>query len=131
MIGIFQRLLAGDHNVRREFKAARVFWRKFFKGKRRWTAEQFTEWFNIHQVSYNHAIGAENPSAKETFALTCLGTLYDEASGWEKNGKLAVKVAKAILASTMSLEILHYARKVVAIYHLDFEDDELRRIIQR
>ena len=131
MISIFQRLLRGDRKVVSEFEKARVFWSNFFKGKHQWTVEQFIEWFNMHQVSYNHAIDAENPSAKQTFALTCLGSLYDEQSGWEKNGKLAVKVAKAILASTMSLEIPLVAREVIKLYDLDHEDNELRTVIRR
>jgi hypothetical protein len=123
MIEVIQSFVDRDPVVVSRFQKAHVFWTKFFADKTEWSKEQFTDWFNIYQVSFNAAIDAENIFARKIFALTCLRALSN--NGVVLNQALARRVMKAMLASSMSWEVKYYACSAIKIYKLS-GDKELK-----
>jgi hypothetical protein len=133
MIALVMRLLdkRGD-DLASSFRAARRFWRKFFKDKRDWTVEQFAEWFGMHQASFGRLFDDRDwPFAKEVFGLTMVASLYDETGGWEETADLALRAIKGLLRSTASLEVKLHAKHAAKLFYLDEKDDELREMCER
>ncbi|HEV2161346.1 MAG TPA: hypothetical protein VGR52_03800 [Stellaceae bacterium] len=119
MIWAVLDLMDGDQQTLKAFVAAGKFWDNFFQDKRKWSVEEFRAWFSKFQVRYEHALpGDDRPFKKRIMALTCLGSLYRKGSEFGDNRDLAVKVAKALLTSDVSLEVKHFAVDVVKLFDL-------------
>jgi hypothetical protein len=127
MMEVIQSLIDCDPVIVCHLQKARVFWTNFFADKTDWSKQQFTDWFNIYQVSFNAAIDAENVLAKEIFALTCLKALLGKDV--VPNRALASRVMKAMLVSSMSWEVKYYACSAIKIYQLPC-DEELKAAIR-
>ena len=52
------------------------------------------------------------------------------SNGWEENGGLAIRVAKALLHNTMSGEVKNAAVGAVKLFYLDDYDDDLRQDLE-
>lgn len=112
-------LLDGDQQTFEAFVAAGKFWDNFFQDKRGWSVEQFRKWFSDHQVQFEHALpGDDRLFKKRMMALTCLGSIYRKGGESSENRDLAVKVAKALITSTVSIEIQEYATDVVHLFDI-------------
>lgn len=127
MIELIQSFIDRDPLVVSHFRKAHVFWINFFSDKTEWSKQQFTGWFDLYQVSFNAAIGAENILARKIFALTCLRAL--SKNGVISNQALASRVMKAMLASSMSWEVKFYACSAIKMFKLR-RDKELRAAIR-
>jgi hypothetical protein len=60
-------------------------------------------------------------------ALTCLGTLYDEAAGFGANERFATKVAQAFLEGGISDTIKENVRSAVALFGINMADDTRKK----
>lgn len=119
MIWAVLDLMDGDQQTLKAFVAAGKFWDNFFQDKREWSVEQFRDWFSKFQVRYEFALpGEDRPFKKRIMALTCLGSLYRKGSEFGENRDLAVKVAKALLTSDLSIEVKHFGVDVVKLFDI-------------
>src|SRR5690348_16905368 len=119
MIWAILDFMNGNRQTLEGFVAARKFWDEFFQDKREWSVEQFRDWFSMHRVRYEHALpGDDRPFKKRIMALTCLGSLFEKGHEFGDNRDLAVKVAKALLTSDVSLEEKHYGRDAVKLFQI-------------
>ena len=94
MHGVIHRLLRpGGLEVARKFRRARGFWEAFHK------ARQF---------------------AKETMAITCLGSLYDDRRGWLRGrADYAGRLIEAFRCSSTAMEVKAGARLAAELYGID------------
>ena len=106
MFWAIRDFMNGDQQTPEAFVAAGKFWDDFFQDKREWSVEQFRDWFSKFQVRYEFALpGDDRPLKKRIMALTCLGSLFEKGDEFGDNRDLAVKAAKALLTSDVSLEV--------------------------
>ena len=120
MIWVIFSLVTGDPQIPQMFVAARKFWQAFFRDKKDWTFEQFQEWFSKYQVRYEHALPGDDRLVKKALMVfTCLGALCENGAGFGDNHDLAIKVAKAMLTSSLSIEVIEFGKETVRLFQID------------
>ncbi|HKV54449.1 MAG TPA: hypothetical protein VJN94_07375 [Candidatus Binataceae bacterium] len=121
MIWVIFDLLTGDTQIPQMFVAARKFWQAFFRDKKDWTFEQFREWFSMqNQMHYEFALpGGDRLVKKALMVFTCLGALCENGAGFGDNHDLAIKVAKAMLTGSLSIEVIEFGKETVRLFQID------------
>lgn len=123
--------MRGETLLASRFQAAQTFWDNFFVQYDGLSDDELAKQLSDSQFSYERLFDGERSIAKETMALTAIASLYDEQEGFADNQERARRLAKAFLLSSTSLEVKSYARRVIAAYHLDEDDPEMKRLMGR
>ncbi len=131
MLSVFKKLIEGDGEVVDQFSRARNFWQDFVDDSKDLTVDELASKLDRSQFKYELLFNNNRAFAKETMALTCIATLYDEINGWDTNEDIAVKIATAFLKSSVSSEVKSYARDVIRIYSLHERNEDLERLVNR
>ena len=128
MLTAMQRLLDGDQEFTANCRKARDFWKEFLATRENSSVAQLAEDLGRIQSRYERETFEERTLAKEMMALTCIGSLYDEVEDWsdEARKELAIRVAKAFLSSSLSVEAKgSNALEAIRLYFLADHDAEL------
>ena len=120
---IHKLMRPGGLEVARKFRLTRAFWTAFFKESRSESLEVLADKISQAQWKYEFLFDNRRGLAKETMPFTCLGALYDPASGWGRRKSFAIRLIKAFALSRVSVEVKYSAREAAILYGLDTEED--------
>jgi len=129
MISVLSALLQGDKKMASMFAEAREFWADFFEQHRDGDLGPLATALERSQTAYRAIFKDDAAMAKETMPYTCLGCLYDESAGFEDRD-LAIRTAKAFLQAKVSIEVQVFAKEAIALFGLNFEDDQLYEVVR-
>jgi hypothetical protein len=102
---LFQRLIKGDRELAKQFKASRRAWREFLKEFGKLNVDELAEMLAMHQARLEWPFRGNRSFAKEMLPITCLATLWSVKKDDYNRPKFASKVIEAIRKSTMSWEV--------------------------
>ncbi len=108
----------GEPKVVEHFKMSKAFWAKFFEANRNADVAALAHALGDAQGSFEIQTDWDRALAKEIFAYTCLGYLYDTHKGFDNNKPLAKRVVDAFDKSICSLEVKSSAREAAELFSL-------------
>lgn len=121
MIGIFERLLAGDTRIASQFATCKAFWEDFFKNHKTASDEELARALSIAEAHIESDIfNLDRGLAYEAMPITCFGSLYDEYEGWRDPEKKAMarRLAKAFENSRVSIEVKDFASVAAKLFYV-------------
>lgn len=121
MHGVIHRLLRpGGVEVARRFRRARGFWEAFHKTHRTAEITVLAEGLSHAQHRYEALMEFDRQFAKETMAITCLGSLYDDRQGWLRGrADYAGRLIEAFRRSSTATEVKAGARLAAELYGIN------------
>jgi hypothetical protein len=122
---LFHRLLNGDENVLSRIGETAAFWRNFHI--QHGTLDHASLAREVsHAQFYHEQIIGERHAGKMSMPFVAIGVLYDEGFGFAERSEYAVRLAKAFLGSSVSVEVHGATRDAVLFYDLYDYDSELK-----